>query len=42
MFQDIGVSKDLNENFKKHSDNLDSTEGATSDIDFTIQVRRIM
>merc|ERR1711970_897449 len=38
MFQDIGVSKDLNENFKKHSDNLDSTEGATSDIDFTIQV----
>ena len=38
MFQDIGVSKDLNENFKKHCDNLDSAEGATSDIDFTIQV----
>jgi len=38
MFQDIGVSKDLNENFKKHCDQLDSMQSATPDIDFTIQV----
>merc|ERR1719186_632891 len=34
MFQDIGVSKDLNENFKKHLIN----SGEPSDIDFSIQV----
>ena len=34
MFQDIGVSKDLNENFKKHLSN----SGEPLDIDFSIQV----
>jgi len=34
MFQDIGVSKDLNENFKKHLAN----SGDPLDIDFSIQV----
>eukprot|EP00092_Neocalanus_flemingeri_P094216 GFUD01119782.1.p1 GENE.GFUD01119782.1~~GFUD01119782.1.p1 ORF type:complete len:771 (-),score=231.18 GFUD01119782.1:164-2476(-) len=34
MFQDIGVSKDLNENFKKHLGN----SGEPLDIDFSIQV----
>ena len=34
MFQDIGVSKDLNENFKKHLTN----SGEPLDIDFSIQV----
>merc|ERR1712061_731796 len=34
MFQDIGVSKDLNENFKKHLGN----SGDPLDIDFSIQV----
>ena len=34
MFQDIGVSKDLNENFKKHLSN----SGDPLDIDFSIQV----
>jgi len=34
MFQDVGVSKDLNEHFKKH---LDGT-GENLDIDFSIQV----
>jgi cullin 1 len=33
MFQDVGVSKDLNENFKKHMVNSDPL-----DIDFSIQV----
>merc|ERR1719163_2296805 len=33
MFQDIGVSKDLNENFKKHMGNSEPL-----DIDFSIQV----
>ena len=32
MFQDIGVSKDLNENFKRHPTSTDM------DIDFSIQV----
>ena len=35
MFQDIGVSKDLNENFKRHLTN----SGEPLDIDFSIQVR---
>ena len=35
MFQDIGVSKDLNENFRKHLSN--TTEPL--DVDFHIQVR---
>jgi len=34
MFQDIGVSKDLNENFKRHLTN----SGEPLDIDFSIQV----
>merc|ERR1711994_578658 len=34
MFQDIGVSKDLNENFKRHLSN----SGEPLDIDFSIQV----
>merc|ERR1739838_542331 len=34
MFQDVGVSKDLNENFKKHLGN----SGEPLDIDFHIQV----
>ena len=34
MFQDIGVSKDLNENFKRHLTNT----GEPLDIDFSIQV----
>jgi len=34
MFQDIGVSKDLNENFKRHLNN----SGEPLDIDFSIQV----
>merc|ERR1719481_692404 len=34
MFQDIGVSKDLNENFKRHLAN----SGEPLDIDFSIQV----
>merc|ERR1711902_393061 len=34
MFQDIGVSKDLNENFKRHLSNT----GEPLDIDFSIQV----
>merc|ERR1719189_2456310 len=33
MFQDVGVSKDLNENFKKHMGNSEPL-----DIDFSIQV----
>lgn len=35
MFQDIGVSKDLNEQFKKH---LQESAGDPLDIDFSIQV----
>merc|ERR1712156_855928 len=34
MFQDVGVSKDLNENFKRHLSN----SGEPLDIDFSIQV----
>lgn len=37
MFQDIGVSKDLNENFKRHVENLEDGQ-SSADIDFTIQV----
>ena len=37
MFQDIGVSKDLNEQFRRHlNDTLSSNEPL--DIDFQIQV----
>ena len=35
MFQDVGVSKDLNEQFKTHLQNSDSDR---LDIDFSIQV----
>ena len=35
MFQDIGVSKDLNENFRRHLSNT----GEPLDIDFSIQVK---
>lgn len=35
MFQDIGVSKDLNEHFKRH---LQTTSDSFMDIDFSIQV----
>ena len=38
MFQDIGVSKDLNENFKRHLSN----SGEPLDIDFSIQVRYLV
>ncbi|TNN61421.1 Cullin-1 [Liparis tanakae] len=41
MFQDIGVSKDLNEQFKKHltnSEPLDSPLGGVQIMDFSIQV----
>lgn len=37
MFQDIGVSKDLNEQFKRHLTNSEEP----LDIDFSIQVRRL-
>jgi hypothetical protein len=33
--QDVGLSKDLNENFRKHLANT----GDTLDVDFSIQVR---
>jgi hypothetical protein len=35
--QDVGLSKDLNENFRKHLANT----GDTLDVDFSIQVRGI-
>ena len=38
MFQDIGVSKDLNENFKRHLSN----SGEPLDIDFSIQVHYLV
>ncbi|XP_018022062.1 cullin-1 [Hyalella azteca] len=37
MFQDIGVSKDLNEQFRKHLGNSVSS-GETLDLDFSVQV----
>lgn len=39
MFQDIGVSKDLNEKFREHLRNSATKE--TSSIDFSIQVTKI-
>uniref|UniRef100_A0A6A7FX63 Cullin-1-like n=2 Tax=Hirondellea gigas TaxID=1518452 RepID=A0A6A7FX63_9CRUS len=39
MFQDIGVSKDLNDHFRRHLNTLASTTGAeTLDLDFSVQV----
>lgn len=37
MFQDIGVSKDLNERFREHLKNLATQESPFS-MDFSIQV----
>lgn len=40
MFQDIGVSRDLNEQFRHHLDSLarSDSRGRTFDYEFTVQV----